>query len=78
MQRNKWQQWAVCLALGIILIGQKASAETALEECTQSQLTGYKTAACVKEGLIPLEKNDKWGFANKAGKVVIPIQYNDA
>ena len=28
--------------------------------------------------LIPYRKGDKWGYIDKKGKIVIPIQYDDA
>ena len=30
------------------------------------------------EGLIPVLKNNKWGFIDKTGKEIIQLQYDDA
>ncbi len=39
-------------------------------ECRAQQQAG-KT-------LFPVEKNDKWGFIDRTGKIVIPLQFNGA
>lgn len=38
----------------------------------------YSYARWFKQGLAPVEKDEKWGYINKAGEVVVPHQFDDA
>ncbi len=47
-------------------------------ECHKPQVAGYTRVSCLSEGLAWVQKDGKWGYINKTGKVVIPLQYDDA
>ncbi|MEO5948316.1 MAG: WG repeat-containing protein [Chitinophagaceae bacterium] len=36
----------------------------------------YESGWYIKDGLQRIKKNDKWGFADRTGKIIIPIKYN--
>ena len=57
---------AVLLCLGLLLTGPASAAGDALT------IWGYS------EGLALAEQGGKWGYANAARQIVIPIQYNSA
>ena len=38
----------------------------------------YDFVKSFNKGLAAVEKNEKWGFVNKSGDIVIPLQYNYA
>lgn len=38
----------------------------------------YDSARDFEEGLAAVQQNDKWGFIDRTGKIVIAPQYDDA
>lgn len=46
-------------------------------ECHKSQVAGYTRVSCLSEGLAWVQKDGKYGFINKAGKIIVPLQYDD-
>ena len=46
--------------------------------CEKPQVTGYTSVDCLKDGLAGVKQNGKWGFIDNTGKVVIPVQYDNA
>lgn len=45
--------------------------------CEKPQVTGYDEVGCLSEGLAIVRQNDKYGFVDKVGQVVIPLMYDD-
>lgn len=70
----KSQLKTLCLALG--LVGSVFFSQT-LWACEKPQVSGYDYIACLDEGLAIVVKDDKYGFIDKTGTVVIPLQYDD-
>lgn len=65
----------LCLAIatiGVLSVSQGAWA------CEKPQVSGYDSVYCLKEGLAEVKKNGKWGFVDKTGQVVVPLQYDYA
>ena len=48
------------------------------DECVRPDVYGYDYISCLSEGLAVVGKNDKSGFVDKTGKVVIPLIYDGA
>lgn len=48
------------------------------DECIKPQAAGYKTVACLSDGLAKVKKDDKYGFIDARGNVVIVPQYRYA
>lgn len=46
--------------------------------CEEPKVSGYDTVDCLYEELSIVEKNDQWGFIDRAGKIIIPMQYDGA
>ncbi|WP_220089269.1 WG repeat-containing protein [Moraxella ovis] len=46
--------------------------------CEKPKVTGYDDVGCLHGGLAKVEQNEKYGFIDKTGKVVIPVQYDEA
>ncbi|WP_435932419.1 WG repeat-containing protein [Moraxella bovoculi] len=40
-------------------------------------MEGYDYVRCLKDGLAIAKKNNKYGYVDKTGKVVVPIQYDE-
>ncbi|WP_062500098.1 WG repeat-containing protein [Moraxella lacunata] len=45
--------------------------------CEMPEMSEYDTVSCLVDDLAKVAKNNKWGFAHKNGKQIIPIQYDD-
>lgn len=64
----------LCLSIALIgttLFGQSAWA------CEIPNVNGYDYVDCLIEGLATVRQNGKYGFIDKEGNVVIPLQYDD-
>ncbi|AKG07458.1 hypothetical protein AAX05_07015 [Moraxella bovoculi] len=46
--------------------------------CEMPKVTGCDYVDCLKDDLAFVAQNDKYGFVDKTGKVVIPVQYDFA
>ncbi len=64
----------LCLAIALALVATHASAQ----ECQRPKASGYDDMMCLHDGLAVVNKDGKWGFIDKTGKVVIPLQYDYA
>lgn len=45
--------------------------------CERPVVYGYDDIDCLSEGLARIERDGKYGFIDKTGKVVIPLNYDD-
>lgn len=63
---------ALTLCLMVTIMGSSAWA------CTLPKAKGYDSIDCLKEGLAVVSKDGKYGFINKSGKLVIPLEYGYA
>ncbi|TWV83565.1 WG repeat-containing protein [Moraxella sp. VT-16-12] len=63
------------LYLAIATIGV-LSVSQGVWACEKPQVSGYDIVDCLSEGLAVVKKNDKWGFIDKTGQVVIALQYD--
>lgn len=59
------------------LEGKEISKDSIPEATEQEEEEANNAAQKVTSGLIPDEKDGKWGFINKEGKVVVDYQYNE-
>ena len=44
--------------------------------CEKPQVTGYDDVGCLRNGLAKVEQNEKYGFVDKTGKLIVPVQYD--
>lgn len=44
--------------------------------CEKPQVVGYDGAGCLQDGLAVAKNNSKYGFIDKTGEIVIPVQYD--
>ena len=44
--------------------------------CERPVVYGYDDIDCLSDGLARVSQNDKWGFIDNTGKVVIPLKYD--
>ncbi|AWY19693.1 WG repeat-containing protein [Moraxella bovis] len=44
--------------------------------CERPQVAGYDYVGCLSEDLAVVQKNSKYGFIDKTGEIVIPVQYD--
>lgn len=65
------------LYLAIATIGV-LSVSQGVWACEKPQVSGYDIVDCLSEGLAVVKKNGKWGFVDKTGQVVVPLQYDNA
>lgn len=61
----------------LLLAGILCAAQAA-EACTVPKTHGYDMVYCLHEGMAIAEKNHRFGFVDKNGKLVIALQYDTA
>lgn len=72
-----FQHFIAKLCLSFALAGVSVIAQGSSKICEKPQVGGYDDVSCLHDGLAKVEQNDKWGFVDKTGKVVVPLQYDD-
>lgn len=66
------------LCLAVAVAGTALFSQNALA-CEKPQTTvKYDIVWCINEGLARVEKSGKYGFIDKTGKVIIPLNYDYA
>nr|UOP05118.1 WG repeat-containing protein [Conchiformibius kuhniae] len=67
------------LCLTLAAAGALVFAPSAAADCVKPQVSGYDLVGCLTEDLAWVRQNgSKYGFIDKTGKLVIPLQYDDA
>lgn len=56
----------------MVLVGQNAWAW-----CERPQVSGYDYVHCLNDDLAVVSKDGKYGFIDKHGKTIIPLQYDE-
>ena len=59
-----WATMTICFLFGTPVFA----------ECVRPNVSGYKKVGCLSEGLATVQKEHKFGFIDKDGKVVIPVE----
>ncbi len=63
---------------GYVVLKQKMKSVLLDSLGAKISLAGYEDIGLPSEGMIPVKKNKKWGFADMNGKIKIACTYNDA
>ncbi|MDO4441411.1 MAG: WG repeat-containing protein [Moraxella sp.] len=73
MKKPNLHKLPLSIALvGVVVFGSSVWA------CERPQVSGYNVVYCSSEGLTKVWQNGKYGFIDKTGKAVIPVQYDFA
>lgn len=68
---------STAIATSMLASAQAAWADDDDYYCQRPQVGGYDEVDCSIEGLAGVKKYDKYGFIDKTGKLIIPLQYDD-
>lgn len=69
--RSKISILSLSLVVYGLLLGTNAWA------CEKPKIINYRNTGCLIEGLAIAQKDDKYGFVDNDGNVIIPFQYDN-